>query len=157
MIEVYDAACVEVLHHEEVGVVGPVLHLNLTLSRLLHSIHKHTSKMLTLSGQYRFVGVNRLSLHNKYDICKCWIIDNRPHIHNQIRHSLIINFIFFELADIKNTNIIQPFASVEAAKDEELLGPNHTSRMPLPPSWRLLNLKWMAPAHCLCIKHIQIV
>lgn len=48
MVKVDDAARVEVLHHQQVRVVRPVLNLDLTLRCLLHSVHEHASEMFAL-------------------------------------------------------------------------------------------------------------
>jgi hypothetical protein len=49
MIEVLDRACVQILHHEQVRVVGPVFHLDLALGGFFHTIHEHASEVLALS------------------------------------------------------------------------------------------------------------
>ena len=40
-IQILDASCVEVLHHQQVRIVRPVFDVNFFLCGLLHSVHEH--------------------------------------------------------------------------------------------------------------------
>jgi hypothetical protein len=74
--------------------------------------------MLALSGEYSFVAVNRLALNHEHNISECWVVNYCSHVSYQAIDCLIIYFVLFELSDIKDTNVIQPLAPVEASKDK---------------------------------------
>ena len=80
MVEVENASRVEVLHHQQVTCITPVFYLHLALSRLFHSIHKHPSEVLALSGQDGFVAIDRLVLHHEDYIGKSWVVDYCAHV-----------------------------------------------------------------------------
>ena len=100
MVKVDDAAGIEVLHHEKVAVVGPILDLDLTLRRFLHSIHEHTPEVLALSRQNCLMAIDWLLLYEEHHIGKSRVVDYGPHIPNERVDSLIIDFIFLEFPDV---------------------------------------------------------
>jgi hypothetical protein len=157
MIKVEDRSSVQVLHHQEITIVGPILYLYLALCCLLHSIHKHASKVLTLSSEDSLVTVYRLLLHEEDNICKCGIVDDGSHISYQAIDGLVIDFVFFKFADVKDTDIIQPLTAVKTSEDEKLLGTYNTCSMPLSSCRCFLKFQRMAPSHRLCIEYIQII
>ena len=106
MIKIDNAASVQVLHHEQIAVIGPILDLNLALRRLLHSIHEHAPKVLTLRGQNSFMPIYRLLLHEKNYVRESRIINNGSHIPNERIYCLVVNFVFFKFANVEDANVI---------------------------------------------------
>jgi len=125
--------------------------LNLALGRLFHPICEHTSEMLALSGENSFVTVDRLALDHEHNVGESWVVNYCSHVSYQAIDCLIIYFVFFKFTDIKNTNVIQPLASIEASKNKELLSANNASCMPLPSSWGLFEFQRMTPPHCFSV------
>lgn len=80
MVEVYNAAGVEIFHHQQVTVVRPVFHLDLTLSGFFHSVHKHTSEVLTLSSEDCFVAVDWLLLDEENYVGEGWVVYDCAHV-----------------------------------------------------------------------------
>ena len=113
--------------------------------------------MLALSREDGFVGEYLLSLDEEDYICEGRIVNNLPHVLNQTVDRLVVYLIFFQLADVKDADIVQPFASVEASKDKELLCANDTSGVPLSASRCFLRFYGVAPSHGICVEHIQII
>ena len=95
MIEVQDTAGVEVLHHEEIAIIAPILYLDLALSRFLHPIHEHTSEVFALSCQDGLVAVDWLVFHHEHHVRESWIVNDGSHVADQTVHCLIIDFVFF--------------------------------------------------------------
>lgn len=100
MVEVQNTSRVEVLHHQKVACVAPVLHLDLALSRFFHPVREHTSEVLTLSSQNGLVAINGFVLYHENHIGECWIIYDSSHIAYKAIHGLIIDFIFFQFPDV---------------------------------------------------------
>lgn len=157
MVEVLDGARVQVLHHVQVGRVRPVLDLNLSLSRLLHAIHEHASEVLALCCKDSLVAVDGLLLDEEDDVGERWIVDDRAHVHDQVRHGLVVDLVLLELADVQDAYVVQPLAPVEAAEDEQLLRADHAGSVTLTACRRLLELQRVRPAHGLCVQHVEIV
>ena len=81
-------------------------------------------------------------------------VDDFSHVLDQSRRRLACDFVDFHLANVENTDVIQPFASVEASKNEQLVCTDHTGCMPLPSDWRFFDIDWMGPSHSLCVQDI---
>lgn len=113
--------------------------------------------MLTLCREYGLVAKYLLSFYNENDICKLRVVDDLAHVLNQAVYSLIVDLILLQLADVKDADVIEPLAAIEATEDKELLCPNHTSSMALTTSRSLLAFYRVTPAHGVCIQDIQIV
>ena len=62
--------------------------------------------MLTLCREYGLVAKYLLSLYNENDICKLRVVDDLAHVLNQAVHSLIVDLILLQLADVKDTDVI---------------------------------------------------
>lgn len=157
MVEVLDAACVQVLHHVEIARVGPVLDLDLCLSALLHAIHEHTAEVLALRGEDGLVSVDRLLLNKEDDVGEGRIVDNRPHVDDQVGYGLVVDLVLFKFADIEDANVVQPLAPVEAAEDEQLLGANHAGRVALSARRSFLEFEWVRPTHRFSVQYIKVV
>ena len=157
MVEVLDAAGVEVLHHIQVTCVRPVLDLNLCLRTLLHAIHEHSAEVLALRCEDGLVSVDRLLLNQENDISKSWIVDDRAHVDYQVRHGLVIDLILFELADVEDANVVQPLAAVESTEDEQLLCADYACGVALAARRSFLKFERVRPTHGLGIEYVQIV
>ena len=125
VVKVLDATGVQVLHHVQITRVGPVLDLDLRLSALLHAVHEHTAEVLALRSEDGLVSVDRLLLDEEYDVGEGRIVDDGPHVYDQIGHGLVIDLVLFKLADVEDAYVIKPLAPVKAAEDEELLRADH--------------------------------
>lgn len=74
--------------------------------------------MFALSTKNCFMSIDLLVLNNKNNICESWVVDNFSHIDYQGIDSFVINFVFFQLANIQYANIIEPLATIESSKNE---------------------------------------
>ena len=113
--------------------------------------------MLALSSEYSFMTIDRLTFNHEHNVRKSGIVYYGSHISYQAIHGLIIYLIFLKFTDVKDTNIIQPFASIESSKNKELLSSYNASCMPLPSSWSFFEFQRMTPSHGLRVKNIQVV
>ena len=80
MVKIDYASGIEVFHHQQVRSVTPIFHLDLTLSCFFHSVHEHSSEMLTLGSQDCLMAINWFLLHEKNDVCESGVIDNGSHV-----------------------------------------------------------------------------
>ncbi len=103
------------------------------------------------------MSVNLFAFNHEDDICKLRIIDDFPHIQDETVDSFIIDFILLQFADVEDTDVIEPLASIKASENKELFGSNNTSGMSLSSCWCLFALNWMTPAHRLSIEYIEVI
>jgi hypothetical protein len=103
------------------------------------------------------VGEDLFALDEEDYVCEGRIVNYLPHVLNQTVDSLVVYLIFLKLADVKDADIVEPFATVEASKDKELLSANDTGGVPLSASRGFLRFHGVAPSHGICVKHIQII
>ena len=154
VVKVLDATGVQVLHHVQITRVGPVLDLDLRLSALLHAVHEHTAEVLALRSEDGLVSIDRLLFDKEDHVGEGRIVDDGPHVYDQIGHGLVVDLVLFKLADVEDAYVIKPLAPVEAAEDEQLLGANHTGRVALSARRSFLEFEWVGPAHRFRVQHI---
>lgn len=80
MVEVYNAAGVEIFHHQQVTVVRPVFDLDLTLCCFFHPVHEHTSEVLALGSKDCFVAVDWFLLHEENYVGEGWVVNDCAHV-----------------------------------------------------------------------------
>ena len=107
--------------------------------------------MFTLSCQNSLVAIYRFLLNQENDVGESWVVDYGAHVSYKAIHCLVIDFIFFEFANIKDTYIVKPFAAIKASKNEELFRANNTGCMSLSTSWSFFEFQRMTPPHRFCI------
>lgn len=103
------------------------------------------------------MSIDWLLLNEEDYVCEGWVVDNCAHVAYQRVDRLIVNFILFQLADIKDANVIQPLAAIEASEDEQLLGSNHAGSVSLSSSWSFFKLERMAPSHGFCVEDVEVI
>jgi len=113
--------------------------------------------VLTLRGQDRLVPVDRLALHLEDHVREGGVVDDLAHVQDQRVDRLVVDFVLFKFADVEDADIIQPFATIEAAEDEKLFHTDHARGVTLTTGGSLLALDWMAPSHCVGVKNVEIV
>ena len=157
MVKVDDAAGVKVLHHEEVRVVGPVLHLNLALRRFLHTVHEHSAEVFTLGGQNCFVAVYWLLLDEEHHVSEGRVVDYGAHVDDKVRHRLIVYLIFLKFSNIQDAYIVKPFAPIESSENEKLFCSDYARCVSLAASRSFLKFQRVTPSHGLGIEHVEVV
>jgi len=113
--------------------------------------------MLALGGQNSFVGVDGFVLNEEHNVTESGVVYYFSHVCNKWVHGLVVDFVFFEFADIQNADVVEPLASVESSKNEKLLHANHTCSVSLTTGWCLLILNRVRPAHRVGVKDVKIV
>ena len=103
------------------------------------------------------MSVEWFALNHENDVCIDVLIDDLPLILDEGVSGLVRDFVDFHFTDVKNTYVIQPFATIESSEDEELLGPDHTCCMSLSTNRRFVNLDRMTPPHGLSVQNIKII
>ena len=68
------------------------------------------------------MGVDLLPFHTEDDVCEGRVVDKLSHVVDKIIHCLIVYFILFQLTDVQDANVVEPLATIESTKDEQLLG-----------------------------------
>jgi len=90
-------------------------------------------------------------------ICESLAIYQFAHVRDQGVDCLAIYFIFFQLTDIQDADVVQPLASIEPSKDEQFLCAEDTGGVSLSASRSLLTFNWVTPAHSICVQHVQVI
>lgn len=85
------------------------------------------------------------------------VVYDFAHVLNKAIDRLVVDFILLQLPDVKDANIVEPFATVKAAKYEELFGANHACGMSLSPSGGLFTLNRVTPSHGVSVENIQVI
>ena len=62
--------------------------------------------------------VDLLSFNDEHDICELRVVDNFTHVLDQAIDGLIVDFVFFQFADIQNANVVEPLAPVKASENK---------------------------------------
>lgn len=64
------------------------------------------------------MSINGFSLDHENYVGEGRVVNYLTHIHDKRIHCFVVDFVFFEFSDIKNANIVQPLATIEATKNE---------------------------------------
>ena len=103
--------------------------------------------MFALSRKNSLVGVNGLVFDQEHNVTEGRVVYYFAHVCYQRVYSFVVNFIFFEFANVQNTDIVEPLAPVKAAKYEKLLHTDHTCGVALTTSWCFLIFYRVRPSH----------
>lgn len=103
------------------------------------------------------MGKDLLSFYDEDDIGKSFIVDDLPHVLNQRVNSLIVDFVLFKFPDIKDADVIQPFATIKATEDEELFSSDDTSSVSLSTSRSFVTFCRVTPSHVISVKDIKVI
>ena len=96
--------------------------------------------MLALRSEDGFVTVDLLPFHDELNVGEIRAVYQGSEVPDQVRDGQTVDLVLLEFPDVKDANVIEPLAPVEAAEDEELLGAYNASCVPLSPRRCLLEL-----------------
>lgn len=102
--------------------------------------------------------MNLFAFYQEYNVCEgSRVVDDLLHVGNETAHSLVVDLILLQLANVEDADVIQPLAAIKASKYEELFGSNNASSMSLSSCWCLLAFNRMTPSHGLSVEHIEVI
>ena len=113
--------------------------------------------MITLSNENNLMGFNLLSLYYESYIRIQIDVQDLSEILNQDLSSIRRYLIDLHLPNIQNANVIQPLLPIKSSKDKELLSPNNTSSVPLPPNRSFIDFYWMGPFHVFSVENKEVI
>jgi hypothetical protein len=105
------------------------------LRRLFHPVEEHRLEVVALRCQYGLVGVDRLLFNNKNHVGKSLVIYQGTHVSYQAINCLVVDLVLFKAADVQDTDVVEPLASIKTSEDKELLCAYHAGCMSLSTGW----------------------
>lgn len=129
--EIDNPARIEELDHVQIRIEAPPIDLDAKLGRLPHPAHEHRLEMLALGHEQRLVPVQLLVFNHEDDVRECRIVDQSPHVADQIGDGLIGDPTGLYAADVQQEHIIQPLVAVEASKQVQVLVAHWAGRVSL--------------------------
>ncbi len=85
------------------------------------------------------------------------LVDQSPVVLNERLSSFSCDLVHLHLPDVQDTDVVQPFAAVEAAEDEKLLRSDHASCVSLSADRSFIDFVRVAPSHRLCVQNIKVI
>ena len=87
--------------------------------------------MFTLCRQDCLVSIDGFTFDLEDNVSKRGVVYDLPHIENQRIDSFVVNFVFLKLANVQDTNVVEPLAPIKASKNKKLLHADDTSGVAL--------------------------
>ncbi len=76
------------------------------LRRLFHTVVEHGTEVLTLGCKNSLVRMNGLIFDKEHNVAECWVVYYLSHVCNERVYGFVVDFVFFEFADVEDTYVV---------------------------------------------------